>query len=248
MFKYTADNDPVLLLLQTSAAPNSYAIVINAYSPSTTRQGSLSDTSSQHLSQHPQSSTHNNLKQHAPLSLQRAKQLWSTCNNKLRSLTSKQPHHPHHNSSAAGALQKSQQQYGHRPAVQQQQLVSPDCYLDALREALGSWVGRPAGGASNCASMAGLTDSAVSTASSGRSSHSRSHSSRVSTAGSGCSSHSSSCSSGVSPGSLDYSHVHLLLRGSPSCLVLTPEAMTDQARHWQHAITAMDALSNWWKV
>jgi hypothetical protein len=30
--------------------------------------------------------------------------------------------------------------------------------------------------------------------------------------------------------------------------VFTHQAMTDQARHWQEAIIAMDALDNWWKV
>lgn len=39
-----------------------------------------------------------------------------------------------------------------------------------------------------------------------------------------------------------------VLGSSPGCLVLTPKALSDQTEHWQHAVKAMGALSNWWKL
>lgn len=39
-----------------------------------------------------------------------------------------------------------------------------------------------------------------------------------------------------------------VLSSSPGCLVLTPKALSDQTEHWQHAVKAMGALSNWWKL
>jgi hypothetical protein len=88
------------------------------------------------------------------------------------------------------------------------------------------------------------------------SSHSSRHSSRHSSSHSSnhSGSHSSnliySCSDSGSAdkGSLDDSHVHLLLGASPSCLVFTPQALAEKTRHWQHAVYAMDALENWWKL
>lgn len=64
---------------------------------------------------------------------------------------------------------------------------------------------------------------------------------------------SSSSSSGFSssPASsvaLDYpSPLHSVLSSSPgACLVPTPEALAQQAQHWQHALSAMAGLSRWW--
>lgn len=55
-------------------------------------------------------------------------------------------------------------------------------------------------------------------------------------------------SSPASSAALDYpSPLHSVLSSSPgACVVPTPEALAQQAQHWQHALSAMAGLSRWW--
>jgi hypothetical protein len=61
---------------------------------------------------------------------------------------------------------------------------------------------------------------------------------------------SSNSSSYTDSGSVDQrprQQSHLTLRGAAGQFVFTPLALSAETRRWQHAVKAMDAMSDWWK-